>query len=83
MNFGRGVSAPKPKVTGVRVSKVIRGHSYDEGTKTLILEFRSGQKYRYAGVTKAEADALIAAESTGRYFIKHIRPKYPGERITT
>lgn len=48
---------------------------------TLELEFRSGVLYRYFAVPPAVVAALIAAESKGAYFNRHIRSRFPYQRL--
>lgn len=54
-------------------STAIESIGYDESTRTLHVNFKSGAKYHYAGRTKAEYEAFLAADSHGAHFQKHIR----------
>lgn len=47
----------------------------------LELEFRSGALYRYFQVPPAVFEALLAAESKGRYFNRYIRDRFPYQRV--
>ena len=49
---------------------------------TLELEFRSGAIYRYFAVPKAVFQELIAAESKGAYFNRHVRNRFRYQRLT-
>lgn len=58
------------------VSSNIAAVGFDEDTGTLQVEFSSGTVYEYQGVPKDVYDGLMAAESKGSYFAKHIRGAY-------
>ena len=62
-------------------SSVIRSFDHDAQTGVLTVRFVTGRVYRYFAVPKAEAEALRAAGSQGRYFNAHIRDRYPYEEI--
>jgi len=49
---------------------------YDERTRVLEIEFHSGGIYRYLDVPKEIFDALLAAESKGRFFAARIRNQF-------
>jgi hypothetical protein len=55
---------------------------YDAAARVLEIEFHSGGVYRYREVPRAVFDALLAAESKGRYFLEHIRGKFAFDRVT-
>lgn len=46
----------------------------------LELEFHSGEIYEYFDVPPHVHDELMAADSLGGYFARHIRDQYPYER---
>lgn len=54
---------------------------YDQGTKTLELEFHSGAVYKYSGVTETVYQGFMDAASKGTYFHDHIRDRYPCTRV--
>jgi hypothetical protein len=54
---------------------------YDPSTKTLEVEFNSGSIYRYSGVSLSVFNALMAAESHGKYFNAHIRNTYSYRQV--
>jgi hypothetical protein len=58
-------------------SSVIRSAGYDCETATLEVEFRTGLVYQYRPVPRAKFNALMKAESKGRYFNANIRDHYP------
>ena len=47
----------------------------------LELEFRSGAIYRYFAVPHALFQQLIAAESKGAYFNRHVRNRFRYQRL--
>lgn len=47
----------------------------------LELEFRNGAIYRYVAVPPAVVEGLIAAESKGAYFNRHIRHRFRYQRV--
>ena len=49
---------------------------------TLELEFRSGATYRYFAVPPAIVHGLIAAESKGAYFNRHVRNRFRYQRLS-
>ena len=58
--------------TPVTSSNIVSiGH--DPATNTLEVEFKGGGVYSYAGVDAAKHAALIAADSVGSHFHKHIK----------
>lgn len=48
---------------------------------TLDLEFRSGRLYRYYTVPRAIAAGLQVADSKGAYFNRHIKNRFPYQRL--
>lgn len=62
------------------VSSNLRSVGYDEATRTLEIEFRSGRVYRYIEVPRDVYEELMSADSLGRYFNKYIREAYPYSR---
>lgn len=48
---------------------------------TLELEFHSGAIYRYVAVPLTVVQGLMAAESKGAYFNRHIRPRFRYQRL--
>ena len=49
---------------------------------SLQLEFRSGAIYRYLAVPDTVVQGLLAAESKGAYFNRHIRNRFRYQRLT-
>jgi len=63
-------------------SKMLASVAYDAEKQILHLRFRkSGDVYRYFEFPAAEYQAFLDAESHGRFFLAHIRDKYPYERM--
>ena len=58
-------------------SSVIRSIGYDPETAELEIEFRSGDLYRYYAVPPSVHRDLMAAESPGAYFNRHVSDRYP------
>ena len=48
---------------------------------TLELRFRSGITYRYFAVPQTVVEGFIAAESKGAYFNRHVRNRFPYQRL--
>lgn len=48
---------------------------------TLELRFRSGVTYRYFAVPQTVVAGFIAAESKGTYFNRHVRDRFPYQRL--
>lgn len=54
-------------------SSNIASVGHDEESKTLEVEFRSGQVWQYSPVTRNGYNDLISAHTIGGYFAKHIK----------
>jgi hypothetical protein len=54
---------------------------YDPPTSTLETEYQSGDVYRYFKVPAMLVLQMLQAESIGRFFNTHIRPKYKFKRV--
>lgn len=53
----------------------------DTGKGDLHVQFKSGDTYRYSGVTDEEMADLIQAKSIGSHHAKFIKGKYQGVKI--
>jgi KTSC domain len=62
-------------------SRTVATAGYDDRSSTMELEFVDGGVYRYFAVPRSVFDALLAADSIGRFFHDHIRGVYPFRRI--
>lgn len=63
-------------------SSSLAGADYDPEARTLEIEFRSGSRYRYDGVSPEVFAQFLAAPSHGRYFTAWIRDRYPTTRLS-
>jgi hypothetical protein len=59
-------------------STVIAAVGYDDASRILEVEFRTGKVYRYFRVPRSRYDALRSAESIGSYFNRQIRTRFRG-----
>jgi hypothetical protein len=57
-------------------SSNISAIGYETETQTLEIEFLSGGVYQYAGVSVEEYEALMNADSKGKYFHANIKNRY-------
>lgn len=62
-------------------STVIRRFAYDASSRTLVVTFVTGRRYRYRAVPAAAVEAFRAAFSKGQHFNAEIRDRYPFEEI--
>lgn len=58
-------------------SDAIEGVDHDGDA--LIIQFRGGRQYRYPTAGAEHADAIVSADSAGRYFHEHIRGMHDHE----
>jgi len=65
---------------GVKSSS-IKSIGYDKESRTLEVEFSSGQLYRYHDFPAKAHSALIDADSVGKYFTQHIKPKFTAHKV--
>jgi hypothetical protein len=57
-------------------SRMIEAVYFNREDGQLRLRFRDGGERVFAGVTEAEATALVTAPSPGQHYLDHIRPRY-------
>ena len=63
-------------------SKMLSAAAYDHSKQILYLRFRNtGDVYRYFGLSAADYQAFLRAESKGRFFRSHIRDPFRYERM--
>ncbi len=62
-------------------SSTIASVGYDELSKTLEIQFRSGAVYRYSDVPATTHRQFMDAPSKGRYFARNIRNIYDYTRV--
>lgn len=71
------------ELTPIDNSDLITGHAYDPSSLTLHLRFKSnGSTYAYQGITPQQDEALLSAGSIGGHFMREIRSKYRGIKIS-
>lgn len=58
------------------ISSSLASVGYDEKNEILEIEFNHGGLYQYFDVPKEEYEALMNAESLGRYYFYNIRDSY-------
>lgn len=73
------MNRPEPVLVPVQ-SSLIASIAYSIHA-TLDLEFRSGARYRYFAVPHTLFEELLATESKGTYFNRHIRNRFPYQRL--
>jgi hypothetical protein len=63
-------------------SRMLAAAAYDERKQILHLRFRkTGDVYRYFEFPATDYQAFLNAESRGRFFLAHIRDRFPYERM--
>lgn len=63
-------------------SKMLASVAYDARKQILHLRFRkTGDVYRYFEFPAAEYQTFLDAESRGRFFLAHIRGRFPYQRL--
>jgi len=72
-----------PVMTPVQSSNV---HSVGHDGEALFIRFKGaggipGAAYRYATAGKEHLDAMLKADSPGRYLIDRIRPHHAGKKV--
>jgi hypothetical protein len=77
-------SASQPNVTRVEQAQSDDPGSvnYDEGSRRLVVTFRSGSVYEYTDVPRDVYVGIMAAPSRGVYFSTYVKDRYPF-RVTT
>ena len=74
---------PKPGLHTLElpVSKAIARIHYDEGDRTLVVEFRNGSAYRYFGIPREDYTRLATSASPGARFNRFIAAYHEYERL--
>lgn len=62
-------------------SSMFVSSAYDAGKHLLYLRFQSGEVYRYFDIPAEQYEAFLKAESHGRFFLNHIRNRFPYQRL--
>ena len=64
-------------------SKLLAAAAYVASRRSLYLRFHSGEVYRYFTFPAEQYQEFLNADSRGRYFLSHIRNRFPYERLTS
>lgn len=64
-------------------SSAVAAVGYDDHSRTLEIEFVSGEVYRYLDVGPASVVALLEAESIGRFVNERIKPYHRHVHVGT
>jgi hypothetical protein len=62
-------------------SKLLAAAAYSAPRRILYLRFQSGEIYRYFTFPAERYQEFLDADSRGRYFLNHIRNRFPYERL--
>jgi lysyl-tRNA synthetase class 2 len=63
-------------------SKMFTSAAYEPDKQVLYLRFRkTGDVYRYFEFSVTDYQSFLDAESRGRFFLAHIRDRFPYERM--
>ncbi len=62
-------------------SKLLAAAAYVAPRRILYLRFHSAEVYRYFTFPADQYHELLAAESKGRYFLSHIRSRFPYQKL--
>lgn len=62
-------------------SKLLVAAAYVAARRSLYLRFKSGEVYRYFTFPADQYQAFLDAESRGRYFLSHIRNRFPYQKL--
>lgn len=62
-------------------SSNIESMDYDERSEELIINFRTGASYGYAGVSLETWEAFKASDSYGKFFAENIKGKHSFRKI--
>lgn len=63
------------------MSSTIKNITYSPITREMEIEFHHGGRYRYKDVPADAYDAFLNAESQGKHFHAHVKPKYSCEKV--
>jgi lysyl-tRNA synthetase class 2 len=69
------------KIVRFKESSFIKNLSWHQDSGSLFVAFNSGTTWVYYDVPESIVQDLLKASSTGSYFNKMIRDKYPSQRI--
>jgi hypothetical protein len=63
-------------------SKLLAAAAYVASRRSLYLRFHSGAVYPYFTFPAEQYQEFLNADSRGRYFLSHIRNRFPYQRLT-
>lgn len=63
------------EMTPLHSSHVVAA-GFDRDSGTLVVEFKGGKHYSWAGVTEDEFDKLVESESPGKYLRYELQARY-------
>jgi hypothetical protein len=62
-------------------SSNIAAIGYDAASRQLVVDFKSGGRWAYAGLSAESFGEMRRAESVGSFFARNIKPNFPGVKI--
>ena len=62
-------------------SKLLAAQAYVAERRSLYLRFKSREVYRYYTFPADQYQEFLDAESKGRYFLSHIRNRFPYQKL--
>ena len=62
-------------------SELLAAVAYVDPRRILYLRFHSGEVYRYFTFPADQYQEFLDAESKGRYFLSHIRNRFPYQKL--
>jgi hypothetical protein len=62
-------------------SECLSAVGYDPASQTLRLQFNSGATHDYDGVAPEQYEALMASDSLGKHFQRHIRAQFSQRKV--
>ena len=71
---------PAPKLIPKKSSMAKAAH-YDPATRTLTVQFTSGDTYRYADVPHNIGETVMGSASFGGSFNRHVAGRYKGTKL--
>ena len=84
--LSRGQETPRPSSSGEFVDVIssnVEAVAHNEEGSVLLVRFKGGSVYEYAGVPADTYVDLLAAPSVGRFLNQHIKGNYPYQKVST
>jgi hypothetical protein len=69
------------EIANAKPSSWVGSIHYDPATKELQVHTLKGEKYAYDGVSAADHNAFVSADSHGRHFSTVFSKKYKGRKL--